>query len=76
MKAFMLNRHISGLCTALTIKLAQNGLQFVDNLNDFPENDPKFLFDMAEERNWGYSVLFINDNDKVRAFCPLISNIL
>ncbi|PAV79880.1 hypothetical protein WR25_22325 [Diploscapter pachys] len=58
-------KRIMGLCTALTIKLAQNGVQFVDSLNEFPENDPKFLFDMAEERNWGYSVLFINDNDKV-----------
>lgn len=51
---------IKGLCVALTIKHAQDDLVIVDSLDGLPTDDPAFLQEMAEERNWGYSVLFVD----------------
>ncbi|XP_014673627.1 PREDICTED: 39S ribosomal protein L4, mitochondrial-like [Priapulus caudatus] len=56
------SERIVGLTTALSVKLMQNYLHIVDTL-DIPTDDSQFLEDMAEERNWGLSVLFIDDVD-------------
>uniref|UniRef100_A0A1I7XN99 Protein kinase domain-containing protein n=1 Tax=Heterorhabditis bacteriophora TaxID=37862 RepID=A0A1I7XN99_HETBA len=54
-----------GLCVALTIKHAQDSLHIVESLNSLPEVDGQYLHDLADARNWGYSVLFVNDTDEV-----------
>ena len=55
-----------GLCVALTLKHAQDCLQIVDRLDRLPsEADAQFMHDLADHRNWGYSVLFVNDTDEV-----------
>uniref|UniRef100_A0A7I4YWY0 Large ribosomal subunit protein uL4m n=1 Tax=Haemonchus contortus TaxID=6289 RepID=A0A7I4YWY0_HAECO len=57
---------LKGLCVALTLKHAQDGLQIVDRLDQLPSDaDAQFLQDLADSRNWGYSVLFVNDTDEI-----------
>ncbi|CAI4223230.1 unnamed protein product [Auanema sp. JU1783] len=56
---------IQGLCTALTIKHAQDDLHVVDSFDNLPEADAQYLHDLADKRNWGYSVLFVNDTDEI-----------
>jgi len=53
---------VRGLATALSVKLAQDDLKIVDSL-DIPTDDPKFLEDLAEQRHWGISVLYVDDTD-------------
>ncbi|CDW59925.1 ribosomal protein L4:L1 family protein [Trichuris trichiura] len=52
-----------GLCTALTVKHAQDDLVIVDNFESLPSGDAKYLEDIAESRNWGFSVLFVCKED-------------
>ncbi|VDL80114.1 unnamed protein product [Nippostrongylus brasiliensis] len=57
---------LQGLCVALTLKHAQDDLQVVDRFDRLPaEADAQFLQDLADARNWGYSVLFVNDTDEI-----------
>uniref|UniRef100_A0A915HUU3 Large ribosomal subunit protein uL4m n=1 Tax=Romanomermis culicivorax TaxID=13658 RepID=A0A915HUU3_ROMCU len=56
-------KRITGLCVALTIKHAQDDLFIVDDLDSLPTDDPKFIEQLAIERNWGYSVLFVHETD-------------
>ncbi|CAI2353568.1 unnamed protein product [Caenorhabditis sp. 36 PRJEB53466] len=56
---------IQGLCVALTLKHAQDDLHIVDNIQHLHNGDPKFWLDLCEARNYGYSVLFVDDNDQV-----------
>ncbi|KAH7708848.1 Protein MRPL-4 [Aphelenchoides avenae] len=66
---------LKGLCTALTIKHTQDDLVVVDDFSSLPTSDPQvggglclhyrlwwflYLHDLAEERNWGYSALFVD----------------
>ena len=51
---------LKGLCTALTIKHAQNDLIIADDFNSLPSAEPQMLHDIAEKRNWGYSILFVD----------------
>ena len=51
---------IHGLRTALTIKHVQDDLVIVNDFNSLGTPDPQFLHDLADERNWGYSVLFVD----------------
>uniref|UniRef100_A0AC35U0H1 39S ribosomal protein L4, mitochondrial n=1 Tax=Rhabditophanes sp. KR3021 TaxID=114890 RepID=A0AC35U0H1_9BILA len=53
---------LRGLCVALTIKHAQNDLVVVDDFGNLESNDAEFLLRLAEERNWGYSVLFVDES--------------
>jgi len=53
---------MQGLQTALSIKLAQDDLKIVDNL-EIPTEDPKYIENLMEERQWGLSVLLIDDTD-------------
>lgn len=57
---------LEGLCVALTIKHVQNDLVIVDNFASLASNEPRYLLDIAETRNWGYSVLFVNNSADVR----------
>ena len=55
-------KRVLGLTSTLTVKLAQDDLYVVDDL-DIPSDDPTFIDDIIEERNWGPSVLFVDDTD-------------
>ncbi|KAG8192989.1 hypothetical protein JTE90_028109 [Oedothorax gibbosus] len=61
---FMLphNLRVRGLTTMLSCKHAQDDLVIVDSL-EIPSKDQKFMEDLIETRQWGKSVLFINDLD-------------
>ncbi|KAL6744594.1 hypothetical protein Aduo_017514 [Ancylostoma duodenale] len=57
---------LKGLCVALTLKHAQDCLHIVDRLDQLPADaNGQFLHDLADHRNWGYSVLFVNDTDEI-----------
>ncbi|CAI5450303.1 unnamed protein product [Caenorhabditis angaria] len=56
---------LQGLCVALTLKHAQDDLHIVENMQDLQNGDPKFWQDLCESRNWGYSVLMIDDSDVI-----------
>uniref|UniRef100_A0A914YYJ3 Large ribosomal subunit protein uL4m n=1 Tax=Panagrolaimus superbus TaxID=310955 RepID=A0A914YYJ3_9BILA len=56
---------LKGLCTALTIKHAQNDLIIADDFNSINNNDSQFLHDLAEKRNWGYSILFVDKDSNM-----------
>ncbi|VDK54965.1 unnamed protein product [Cylicostephanus goldi] len=57
---------LKGLCVALTVKHAQDCLQIVNRLDQLPSDaDAQFMHDLADHRNWGYSVLFVSENDEV-----------
>ncbi|OQR76270.1 39S ribosomal protein L4 [Tropilaelaps mercedesae] len=62
---FMLpfNLRVRGLISALSCKFAQNDLRIVDSLASLPSEDPKFLEELCEAREWGPSVLFIHESD-------------
>ncbi|KAI6241637.1 39S ribosomal protein L4, mitochondrial [Aphelenchoides fujianensis] len=53
---------LRGLCTALSVKHAQNDLVIVDDFESLSSPEPQDLMDMAETRNWGYSVLFVDNS--------------
>ncbi|XP_046387480.1 39S ribosomal protein L4, mitochondrial [Ischnura elegans] len=61
---FMLPYYVRvlGLTTTLSVKLAQDDLHIVDSL-DIPSDDPKFIEDLVENRNWGPSVLIVDESD-------------
>ncbi|KAK3929449.1 39S ribosomal protein L4, mitochondrial [Frankliniella fusca] len=61
---YMLPIHtrLYGLRCMLSVKLAQDDLHIVNAL-DIPTNEPSYLEDLAEERQWGPSVLFVDDTD-------------
>lgn len=52
-------KRIQGLTSMLSIKLAQDDLHIVDTL-EIPSDDSEFIENLAEERNWGPSVLFVD----------------
>lgn len=56
---------LQGLCVALTIKHVQNDLVIVDDFESLPNSEPVYMRDLAETRNWGYSVLFVSDSADV-----------
>ncbi|KAI4461081.1 50s ribosomal protein l4 [Holotrichia oblita] len=53
---------VMGLTSTLSIKLAQDDLHVVNNL-DLPSDDPKFIEELVKSRNWGPSVLFVDISD-------------
>ncbi|XP_068632617.1 large ribosomal subunit protein uL4m [Battus philenor] len=61
---FMLPFHvrIQGLTSTLSAKLAQDDLHVVNNL-ELPSDEPNYLADLIEQRNWGPSVLIVDDSD-------------
>lgn len=61
---FMLPFHLRlhGLTTTLSAKLAQDDLHIVKDL-ELPTDDPEYLNELIEKRNWGPSVLLVDDTD-------------
>ncbi|XP_059049631.1 large ribosomal subunit protein uL4m [Achroia grisella] len=61
---FMLPFHlrIYGLTSTLSSKLAQDDLHVVKNL-ELPTDEPEYLNELIEKRNWGPSVLIVDDTD-------------
>lgn len=56
------NVRIRGLTSMLSAKLAQDDLHIVESL-DIPCDDGTYLEALAADRNWGISVLYIDDDD-------------
>ncbi|XP_022124619.1 39S ribosomal protein L4, mitochondrial [Pieris rapae] len=61
---FMLPFHlrIHGLTSTLSAKLAQDDLHVVKDL-ELPSDEPEYLIDLIQSRNWGPSVLIVDDTD-------------
>lgn len=53
---------VLGLCATLSVKLAQDDLHVVKDLN-IPTDSSEFIKNLIEARNWGPSVLIIDDTD-------------
>lgn len=51
---------IHGLTSTLSIKLAQDDLHIVKNL-EIPTDEPNFIQELVKSRNWGPSVLFVDE---------------
>lgn len=59
---FMLPFHVrvQGLTSTLSSKLAQDDLHVIKNL-DLPTDDPEYLAELIQQRNWGPSVLIVDE---------------
>lgn len=59
---FMLPYHVRilGLTSMLSIKLAQDDLHVVESL-DVPTDEASYMHELAKSRNWGPSVLFVDE---------------
>lgn len=51
---------VLGLTSTLSTKLAQDDLHVVDNL-ELPTEDPKYLQELIDARQWGPSVLIVDE---------------
>lgn len=51
---------VLGLTSTLSIKLAQDDLHIVNNL-EIPTDDSKFIEELVDSRNWGPSVLIVDE---------------
>ncbi|XP_059488346.1 large ribosomal subunit protein uL4m [Neocloeon triangulifer] len=63
---FMLSfdARLMGLTTTLSVKLAQDDLHIVESL-DIPTDEKEYMEQLVESRNWGPSVLFVDEEDKM-----------
>ncbi|XP_051174879.1 39S ribosomal protein L4, mitochondrial [Leptopilina boulardi] len=55
-------KRVYGLTSTLTVKLAQDDLHIVTDL-EIPSEETSYVEDIINERNWGPSVLFVDDMD-------------
>lgn len=53
---------VAGLTSTLSVKLAQDDLHIVKDL-EIPTREKAYIEDLIEERNWGPSVLFVDASD-------------
>ncbi|XP_032680424.1 39S ribosomal protein L4, mitochondrial [Odontomachus brunneus] len=53
---------VAGLTSTLSVKLAQDDLHIVDNL-EIPTSEPSYIEQLIQERNWGPSVLIVDSYD-------------
>ncbi|XP_051631684.1 39S ribosomal protein L4, mitochondrial-like, partial [Manacus candei] len=53
---------VLGLKVALTVKLMQDNLHVVEDL-EMPTSDPRYLLELAQHRHWGHSVLLVDVNE-------------
>ncbi|XP_003486754.2 39S ribosomal protein L4, mitochondrial [Bombus impatiens] len=53
---------VAGLTSTLSVKLAQDDLYIVKDL-EIPSNKPSYIEQLIEERHWGPSVLFVDTDD-------------
>lgn len=54
---------VNALTSMLTIKLAQDDLKIVDNLNSYKSEEPKSLELALDEREWGPSTLIVDTEE-------------
>jgi large subunit ribosomal protein L4 len=54
---------LRGLTSTLSVKLAQDDLHVVKDL-EIPTEDSQYIKDLIERRNWGPSVLIVDEYDK------------
>ncbi|KAH8351444.1 large ribosomal subunit protein uL4m [Drosophila kikkawai] len=54
-------KRVLGLTSTLSVKLAQDDLHIVEGV-DIPTGDAQFLKDLIAERNWGPSVLIVDED--------------
>jgi len=61
---YMLDYHkrVYGLTHTLSVKVAQDDLRVVDDLN-LPADDPQYLIDLVRERGWARSCLIVDTED-------------
>lgn len=55
-------QRVWGLISSLTVKLAQDDLHVVKDL-EIPTKDPSYIEELLDKRKWGPSVLFVNVED-------------
>lgn len=55
-------QRVAGLTSTLSVKLAQDDLHIVKDL-DIPSRERDYILALIEERNWGPSVLFVDASD-------------
>ncbi|XP_033225294.1 39S ribosomal protein L4, mitochondrial [Belonocnema kinseyi] len=55
-------KRIMGLTSTLSVKLAQDDLYVVQDL-EIPSEEPSYVEELIDKRGWGPSVLFIDDID-------------
>ena len=74
---YMLPHHtrILGLISSLSIKLAQDDLHLVQDLQ-IPNDNSSFIIDLINRRNWGSSVLFVDHTDSISKNFATIRNSL
>lgn len=53
-------QRVAGLTTTLSVKLAQDDLHVVKDL-ELPTDDREYLKSLVEKRNWGPSVLIVDE---------------
>lgn len=53
---------VAGLTSTLSVKLAQDDLHIVNDL-EIPTAEPSYIEQLIEERNWGPSVLLVDSYD-------------
>ena len=53
---------VAGLTTTLSIKLAQDDLYIINDL-EVPTNESSYIDELIEARHWGPSVLFVDSED-------------
>lgn len=51
---------VHGLTSTLSVKLAQDDLHIVKDL-EIPTDDKDYIKNLIEERNWGPSVLIVDE---------------
>ena len=51
---------VHGLTSTLSVKLAQDDLHIIMNL-EIPTDEPNFIEELVRSRNWGPSVLFVDE---------------
>ena len=72
---FMLDFYsrIMGLTSCVSIKQAQNDLHIIPDL-EIPTDQPEYIETLIEERNWGPSVLFVDNNDVIAQNMAIATN--
>ncbi|KAG0720500.1 39S ribosomal protein L4, mitochondrial [Chionoecetes opilio] len=56
------SQRLRGLTSTLSAKFAQDDLKIVDSL-DMPSDEAGYLEQLCESRNWGPTVLFVDESD-------------
>lgn len=51
---------VNGLASMLSVKLAQDDLHLINDV-EIPTDDPKYLEELIKSRNWGPSVLIVDE---------------